>query len=331
MSDETEHSPWLLQAKPTADRWRVELDKIVEGSREADLQQFGSPAAYVRSLIFNSCDDSVARALFERTLDRLVASWHPLDWPGFESDPRNLRILQLLAAYTPAGGMAKTLKLLRPLNTYEPRSDELMVPRMKSLALQVMERYFPAEQDPAGAFAEYVEQLELNLANPTYALYAASRLRELRRLRVVSEVRKVAECDLTVLSQLVPVFLSGLAPAEGVRVFSQLRIQFQGAPPAVLAALKEVALSHGLHLDDSPAAPTTQILGTAVTRVSEQYRPAEDNGLRLAKTLFKDTSQRAATETTRVRKDAHSEFPPPVPLKRREGMATQFTATSSGI
>jgi hypothetical protein len=75
-----------------------------------------------------------------------------------------------------------------------------------------MERYFPLEQGPAGAFAEYIEQLEINLAEPDYALYAAKRLRELRKLRVTPDISRLIERDAEILPKIISIFVPSPTP-----------------------------------------------------------------------------------------------------------------------
>jgi hypothetical protein len=205
---EGEFSSWLLRTEPSVRLWSIELRDIMSGSREGAISRFGGPSDYVKSILFNSLETSVAEYCFDEALRRLVESWRPLANPDTESD---LRMLQLLAAFTPSEGVGRILALLRNLNSLDEFGVDGRVRDLKPVVLQVLEQYFEVAQSPLGAFEEYVAQLEFNLAHPDYAVYVVARLRELRRLQAKdSRLGAVLQQNPQLLKDLLKVFVPSL-------------------------------------------------------------------------------------------------------------------------
>lgn len=251
---------WLLRTQPTAERWGLEVHRVVLGIRDDFIAYFGSAAEYVRSLIFNSPDRSASEFFFQQALRRLAEFWHPLENPD---TPRDLRMLQLLGAFTPEPGMGRTLKLLGSLNAIDLGGEVERVNRLKVVALQVMEQYFPVEQAPVGAFQEYVAQLEANLKHVKYAPYAVARLHDLHRLDSSDpRLGKLIENAPDLLSVLLPIFVANTSGDQGDIIeisFIYTHCLHASALSTTLSEFQTALLSLGVRfMDDLVSGPCVE-------------------------------------------------------------------------
>jgi hypothetical protein len=163
---------------PSVDECSAEIVRTLRGVRDAELRHLGTIDEHVRVLVANSADPILTRLNFEYAIERRVQLWQPN--PVSEPLP-TLHMLDLLRAWTPAGGFEKTFYLITRWNgavlecSLPFARDRIADLRMR--ALRVLERYFSVTPHKENAsWAAYLDYLNQLLRDPRYRLYAARRL-----------------------------------------------------------------------------------------------------------------------------------------------------------
>lgn len=175
---------WNLRRSPTAAAWEEELRRLVLGHRDDFREHLGSAGAYVKSLIVISEQRAKAETAAFTALRRVVETWRP--WPSSGSG-ENLRLLELLEAFSPETGLPKVLHLLSATIDLLEAPESRDVIALCSASLKVLERYFPFEGPPQLAFKAYISRLRQLTQSPDYGVYATSRLRRLGVVETRSE------------------------------------------------------------------------------------------------------------------------------------------------
>lgn len=181
----------VLLRSPSVEMWALELRRMLGGERALDLDRLGGGQEYVEVLFAETSDIFLSKNCFQFALATVVAEWRDEDWRLMSSATC---LLDLVAAYKPAGGFALIYERLRKVSSFgDGLVDDLLshvaVGDLRFKALVALEYYFPA---PAAsplllsAFNCYVDLLKDHLQDCVYVSYAAFRLVQLGVLDVQS-------------------------------------------------------------------------------------------------------------------------------------------------
>jgi hypothetical protein len=202
---------WLL-SHPSSRLWRSEIEALVSGIREHNIQEIGSRRQYVQRLLKDSKDRERARVAFETALKDTVQSWQPetcsLDY--------NRGLLELIIAFTPLNAFQTIASRLAIWGTLNPRTAEAEheIYRVDQLSLEALEAYYPAP--PAGddpGFKNYKDLLWRFAERSEHVPHVCRRLIELS----LAPVNDARIRRLIVEPQALEEFLSyALGAHEGV-------------------------------------------------------------------------------------------------------------------
>jgi hypothetical protein len=185
----TDDDGFPTQRVPSVEECEAEIVRVMRGARDVDLRHLGTIDEHIRVLIANSSDAVLTRINFEHAIERRIQLWQPN--PVVEPLP-TLHMLDLLRAWTPAGGFEKTFYLI---TRWKETQLLCVIPfarnrvaDLRMRALRVLERYVSVSpQKENAAYTAYVEFLRNLLDDATYRLYSARRLSALHVISLTDD------------------------------------------------------------------------------------------------------------------------------------------------
>ncbi len=272
----------LLRRKPTVGRWEVELERIREGEREADINELGGIDEYVDRLIARSKDRPLARACFRKALRQVIRMWQPSDR---ETKEYVYCTLELIGAYTPAEGAAKILGFFKAEGSFEDLEavgGQAAGVDLDETALQVLENFFEARpyhklRAEVSDYADYVQVLRRMLRDGRHAAYAAARLAQMGLLDLDErEVGALFEKNPSAINSFVSLAFD---PARLPHLDSDLRkiaAHALGAGPAAVQVLEQILNAYGARLERRGRTPVVVLENDKEIEVAGvHYLPAE--------------------------------------------------------
>jgi hypothetical protein len=190
-----------LREEPNDSLWHDELQRILAGERETDLQMIGGVQQYVERLLIDSKNQTAARSAFGNALETLIGAWRPDHLNVYYSDV----LIQLITAYRPRAGFVRLLDSLRRWGTLSEDTQGDKGIDLNTNAMVALQSYYPvpppdAHREPG--FSAYTEYLWEEIQNRNRAPHAVRRLLELGVLSIQDDRWKelvtlpgvIAEC-----------------------------------------------------------------------------------------------------------------------------------------
>jgi len=199
---------WLRE-KPSGELWELEINRLLMGKRTHLVDATESASEYIENLILSARDPAASKTFFRQALYRITETWEP----SLANHLIHAHMFNLIAVYTPHGGVAKLLDFL----TYSAdfgrnRQPSPRCPRdLVMEALNALQGYFPQQPDVPDlrSFVLYKEVLAQALKDPRYRGHALARLIALRVYEISSDdVRSVIAESPEVIGSLVSYWLS---------------------------------------------------------------------------------------------------------------------------
>jgi hypothetical protein len=173
-----------IRHTPSVESWTEELNSILEGRRDVEIERLGDVSRHIKVIISGAKFPHLAQQTFWRALDDLLQRWQP---ESVEPLGRLYCILSLIAAFTPKIGFVKLAGYLKNDNqfygNYEtPMGWEI---NLQLQALCALEEYYPVaplSSSEDASYQTYLDILRLNLERAEYFGYCAARLIDLKEL-----------------------------------------------------------------------------------------------------------------------------------------------------
>lgn len=226
-----------LCESPTREAWQLELERLLNGEREAAMAPLADAGEYVRKLLSVSKDPSRSSTELRMALEGLLVAWDPM---AMAEPARLWYLLDLIATFPVPVGAAKLLRLFDHEEALSQRIAGCPGIDLRLKALEALSRYFDAPTTVHDAALErYVEILTVHLEEKEYATHACKVLLRLNRL----DVSTVAIADLLrgddLLSPIVEWAFETGARRKAVEVLSSAYAYCLDADPAMERRFRE--------------------------------------------------------------------------------------------
>jgi hypothetical protein len=211
----------MLIAHPSTFKWEIEIRRILQGEREYALIQLISIKSYIEKIIARCPDKPKAESTFHRALKQIIESWKPIK---SLSNYHISHLLDLIAAFTPEGGLSKIIEFIK-IDTYahyahhESKRDHLPGNEDTDLhrkAILTLGNYFINPMARKGRSFEIFSKLLIeHLALPEYASLAAGNIVQLGILPLDDQrILNVLASNTTALEDILTQLLSMIDNTE---------------------------------------------------------------------------------------------------------------------
>jgi hypothetical protein len=169
---DSEQEPDELRSRPTVDGWEREIQRTLHGERNYHVERLGAARGYLRVLIRDSIDPTLATEACLRALNSIVGTWQPLNYNRADY---TARLLDIIEGFHPEAAFHKLVEGLINPGTFpqatDPDETEGRVRNLEKKAFYILSQYLPTVPGSAGQYRSFDTYVRL-FGDLVYTQYA---------------------------------------------------------------------------------------------------------------------------------------------------------------